>query len=182
LVDSTTETGQPKSSLRVWSERLDLVGTSAGKFFAWLILPLMVALVYEVFARYVFQAPTVWAYDLTFMLYGAHFMLGAAFTLARGGHIRTDFFYRKWPERMQASVDLVLYLFFFFPGVGFFLWVSAGFALKSWSQFERIVTSPWLPPVYPFKTVIPLTAALLLIQGVSEVLKCIEAIKRGKWS
>ncbi len=83
---------------------------------------------------------------------------------------------------MQAIVDLTIYLLLFFPGFGFFLWASADFAAKSWEQSELIITSPWLPIVYPFKTVIPLTAALLIIQGVSESLKCVEAIKRGRWS
>lgn len=168
--------------MRRWIWRLDQAGIYSGKLFAWLIIPMVGALVYEVFARYAFDAPTMWAYDMTFMLYGTHFMLGAAYTLQKGAHIRTDFFYRMWSERVQASVDLVIYLVCFFPGVGFFLWVSVGFTLKSWMQFERIVTSPWLPPVYPFKTVIPLAAALLLIQGISEVLKCIEAIQRGRWT
>ena len=140
------------------------------------------ALVYEVFARYAFDAPTMWAYDATFMLYGTHFMLGAAFALAKGAHIRTDLFYRLWSVRVQAAVDLTIYLVFFFPGIGLFLWVSADFAAKSWEQSERIITSPWLPIVYPFKTVIPMTAALLLIQGISETLKCVEAIKEGRWS
>lgn len=159
-----------------------MAGIWSGKLFAWLIIPMVGALVYEVVVRYFFEKPTMWAYDMTFMLYGTHFMLGAAYTLQKGAHIRTDFFYRLWSERTQAVVDLSIYLVCFFPGVGFFFWVSAGYALKSWEQSERIITSPWLPIVYPFKTVIPLTAALLLVQGLSEVLKCIEAIKRGRWT
>ncbi len=172
----------PKSTLRLWITRLDSISVWIGKLFAWLIIPMVIALVYEVFARYGFNAPTMWAYDTTFMLYGSHFMLGAAFTLAKGAHIRTDFFYRMWSDRVQAMVDLAIYLLFFFPGFGFFLWASADFAAKSWEQSELIITSPWLPIVYPFKTVIPLTAALLMIQAVSESLKCVEAIKQGRWS
>ncbi len=174
--------GDLPTAIGRWIERLDKVGVWSGKLFAWLILPMTGALVYEVAARYLFEKPTMWAYDMTFMLYGTHFMLGAAFTLQKGAHIRTDFFYRRWPERMQATVDLVIYLICFFPAIGFFLWVSTGYAWKSWEQAERIITSPWLPIVYPFKTVIPITAGLLLVQGVSEVLKCIEAIKRGRWA
>ena len=173
---------KPTSALRSWTDRLDSISIWSGKLFAWLIVPMIGALVYEVFARYGFDAPTMWAYDTTFMLYGSHFMLGAAFTLAKGAHIRTDFLYRMWSDRVQATVDLAIYLFFFFPGFGFFLWASAEFAAKSWEQSELIITSPWLPIVYPFKTVIPLTAALLMIQGVSESLKCVEAIKQGRWS
>ena len=172
----------PPTALRWWITRLDQVGIWSGKLFAWLIIPMVGALAFEVAARYLFEKPTMWAYDVTFMLYGAHFMLGAAFTLQKGAHIRTDFIYRLWPERVQAAVDLVVYLVCFFPGVGFFLWVSTGYAWKSWEQMERITSSPWMPIVYPFKSVIVLTAALLLVQGVSEVLKCIEAIKRGRWA
>jgi len=172
----------PESTLRLWIARLDSISVWIGKLFAWLIIPMVAALVYEVFARYGFNAPTMWAYDTTFMLYGSHFMLGAAFTLAKGAHIRTDIFYRMWSDRVQAIVDLTIYLLLFFPGFGFFLWASAEFAAKSWEQSELIITSPWLPIVYPFKTVIPVMAALLMIQGVSESLKCVEAIKQGRWS
>ena len=172
----------PETKLRLWIVRIDAISIWSGKLCAWLIVPMIGALVYEVFARYGFDAPTMWAYDTTFMLYGSHFMLGAAFTLAKGGHIRTDFLYRLWSDRVQAIVDLTIYVVFFFPGFAFFLWVSAEFAAKSWEQSELIITSPWLPIVYPFKTVIPVTTALLMIQGVSESLKCIEAIKQGRWT
>jgi len=172
----------PESRLRTWIVRIESISTWSGKLCAWLIVPMIGALVYEVFARYGFDAPTMWAYDMTFMLYGSHFMLGAAFTLAKGAHIRTDFFYRLWSDRVQAIVDLTIYLVFFFPGFFFFLWASIEFTAKSWEQSELIITSPWLPIVYPFKTVIPVTVALLMIQGLSESLKCIEAIKRGRWT
>ena len=171
-----------KSYLRLWIERLESISSWSGKLCAWLIVPMTGALVYEVFSRYGFDAPTMWAYDMTFMFYGSHFMLGAAFTLAKGAHIRTDFFYRLWSERVQATVDLTIYLIFFFPAFVFFFWVSAEFAAKSWEQSELITTSPWLPIVYPFKTIIPVTAALLMIQGVSESLKCVETIKQGRWT
>ena len=181
--DAVPPRGKPPGNpLLVWSRRIDYVAMWSGKICAWLIIPMMLALVYEVFARYAFDAPTVWAYDMTFMLYGSHFMLGAAFTLLKHGHIRTDFFYRLWPVRVQAGVDLAVYLLFFFPGFLFFFWVSVEFAAKSWAQSELITTSPWLPIVYPFKTVVPVTAALLMIQGVSESLKCVVAIKERKWS
>ena len=183
MVDPSPPPGAaPRSRLRLWIERIDSISIWSGKLFAWLIAPMIGVLVFEVFARYGFDAPTMWAYDSTFMLYGSHFMLGAAFTLAKGAHIRTDFFYRMWSDRVQASVDLLIYLLFFFPGFAFFLWVSVEFAAKSWEQSELITTSPWLPIVYPFKTVIPLTATLLIIQGLSESLKCVEAIKQGRWT
>lgn len=171
----------PPPALTRTLRALDAVSIWSGKLFAWLIIPMVGALVYEVFARYFLERPTMWAYDITYMVYGSHFMLGAAYALSLGAHIRTDFFYRMWSPRWQGRVDAFLYLFFFFPGIGFFLWLSWDFAQTSWAQGERIVTSPWIPPVYPFKTVIPVAAALLLLQGVSEFLKSLHAAFRGKW-
>ena len=110
---------------------------------------MVVCLVYEVFARYLFSAPTVWAYDMTYMLYGSHFMLGAAYTLAVQGHIRTDFFYRLWPPRWQGAVDAILYACLFFPGIGFFLVEATDFAVTSWVRQELGISSPWNPPIYP---------------------------------
>jgi TRAP-type mannitol/chloroaromatic compound transport system permease small subunit len=122
-------------------------------------------------ARYLFNAPTEWAYDMTFMLYGTFFMLGSAWTLQRGGHIRTDSFYSKWSKRTQARIDLICYLAFFFPAIAILAWLGSEYFWKSYQQNERIVTSPWLPIVWPFKFVIPVSAVLLLLQGVSECLK-----------
>ena len=144
----------------------------AGKLVAWLIVPMVLSLVWEVTARYGFNAPTEWAYDMTFMLYGTFFMLGSAWTLQRGGHIRTDSFYSTWTPRTQARVDLACYLIFFFPAIAIFGWLSWEFFVKSYGQNERIVTSPWLPIVWPFKFVMPLAAVLLLLQGVAEFVRC----------
>ena len=116
---------------------------------------MVLSLVWEVTARYGFNAPTEWAYDMTFMLYGTFFMLGSAWTLQRGGHIRTDSFYSKWTQRTQARVDLVCYLVFFFPAIAIFAWLGWEFFVKSYGQNERIVTSPWLPIVWPFKFMMP---------------------------
>ncbi len=160
---------------------LDAISEGTGRLVAWLIFPMMLSLVYEVLARYAFRSPTLWAYDLTFMLYGTFFMLGAAYTLRRKAHIRTDFLYAKWSVRQQGAVDAALYLVFYFPALAIFLWVGWDYAAVSWARHERIVTSPWMPPVYPFKTVIPVTAALLLLQGVSEFLKSLHAARRGEW-
>jgi TRAP-type mannitol/chloroaromatic compound transport system permease small subunit len=156
------------------------VGEWSGRFFAWLVIPMMLGLVYEVFARYLFNAPTVWAYDTTYMLYGSHFMLGAAYTLYRGGHIRTDFFYARFPVRRQGLIDATLYLFFFFPGMIFFLLAGFDEARHSWELLERSDVSPWRPPIYPFKTVMPVAALLLLIQGVSQFLKSVWAALKGE--
>jgi TRAP-type mannitol/chloroaromatic compound transport system permease small subunit len=158
-----------------------VVGEWSGRLFCWLIIPLVGGLTYEVLVRYLFNAPTIWAYDVTYMLYGAHFMLGAAHTLYSHGHIRTDIFYDKWSPRTQGTIDAVLYLFLFFPGMFFFLTSGWEEALLSISVLETSDASPWRPPLYPFKTVIPVAAALLLVQGVSEFLKSVYAARWGRW-
>jgi TRAP-type mannitol/chloroaromatic compound transport system permease small subunit len=150
---------------------LDAVCRTVGMGIAWLIVPMVGSLVWEVTARYLFNAPTEWAYDMTFMLYGTFFMIGSAWTLQRGGHIRTDTFYAKWSPRTRARVDLACYAIFFFPAIAIFGWLGAEFFWKSFQQNERIVTSPWLPIVWPFKFMIPASAVLLLLQGISECLK-----------
>ncbi|HEY3180675.1 MAG TPA: TRAP transporter small permease subunit [Casimicrobiaceae bacterium] len=150
---------------------LDTVTRVAGMGIAWLILPMVMSLVWEVTARYLFNAPTEWAYDMTFMLYGTFFMVGSAWTLQRGGHIRTDSFYANWTRRTRARVDLACYVVFFFPAIAIFGWLGAEYFWKSYQQGERIVTSPWLPIVWPFKFMMPASAVLLLLQGVSEFLK-----------
>ena len=157
--------------LRV-ARTIDRFTEAVGKLVAWLIVPMVLSLVWEVTARYGFNAPTEWAYDMTFMLYGTFFMLGSAWTLQRGGHIRTDSFYSKWTPRTQARVDLGCYLIFFFPALAIFGWLSWEFFVKSYGQNERIVTSPWLPIVWPFKFVMPLAAVLLVLQGAAEFARC----------
>jgi TRAP-type mannitol/chloroaromatic compound transport system permease small subunit len=154
---------------------LDWPARAVGKVIAWLILPMVGSLVYEVIARYVFDAPTEWAYDMTFMLYGTFFMLGSAWTLQRQGHIRTDSFYANWSTRTKGRVDLACYLVFFFPAMTIFLVLSWDYFVRSYGQNERIVTSPWLPIIWPFKLVMPVSAALLLLQGMSEFLKSLRA-------
>jgi TRAP-type mannitol/chloroaromatic compound transport system permease small subunit len=151
---------------------LDAIVRGCGMAIAWLILPMVLSLVWEVTARYLFNAPTTWAYDMTFMLYGTFFMLGSAWTLQRGGHIRTDIYYANWSRRTRAWVDLACYLVFFFPAMAIFVWLGWEYFWKSYEQNERIVTSPWLPIVWPFKFVIPASAVLLLVQGISECIKC----------
>jgi TRAP-type mannitol/chloroaromatic compound transport system permease small subunit len=160
---------------------IDSISEWTGRLIAWLIIPLVGGLSYEVFARYLFDAPTIWAYDTTYMLYGSHFMLGAGYTLLKKGHIRTDIFYNKFSSRLQGTIDATLYLLFFFPGIIYFLWAGAAEAIHSWSLLERSDASPWRPPLYPFKTVIPIAAFLLLIQGVSEFLKSLHAARKGEW-
>lgn len=171
----------PPPALRRAIAFLDGVSLWSGKIVAWLIFPMVGSLVYEVIARYAFNAPTVWAYDMTYMLYGSFFMLGSAYTLLRKGHIRTDMFYMNWPVRRQGWVDTMCYVLFFFPGMIAFLVVSWDFFWISWERGERIVTSPWMPIVYPFKAAIPLATLLLLLQGVSELLKSLYAALKGEW-
>lgn len=160
---------------------IDVISVWSGKISAWLVIPLMLGLVYEVISRYFFAAPTKWAFDITYMLYGSHFMLVAAYTLHQQGHVRTDFIYRMLPVRWQALIDAAVYVVFFLPAVAVFLWVSADYAYASWVQGERSNLSPWLPPIYPMKTVLPVSAALLLLQGISECLKSVHAVRAGKW-
>ena len=156
------------------------VGRGSGLLFCWLIIPMVVALTYEVLARYLFHAPTIWAYDTTYMLYGSHFMLGAAYCLLQGGHIRTDIFYGKWSERTKGRVDAALYLLLFFPGMFFFLIRGWDEAYHAWDIGERSDLTPFQPIMWPFKAVIPFTAAMLLIQGVSEFLKAAWAARTGQ--
>jgi TRAP-type mannitol/chloroaromatic compound transport system permease small subunit len=156
------------------------VGEWSGRVFCWLILPLVVGLTYEVVVRKLFSAPTDWAFEITYMLYGSHFMLGVAYALYRGGHIRTDVFYSQWSPRTRGFVDAALYLLFFFPGMIFFLVSSGNEAWLAWSIGERSDASPMRPLVWPFKAVIPVSALLVLIQGVSEFLKSAYAARSGR--
>ena len=160
---------------------LDQISLASGHITAWLILPMVLSLSYEVVARYVFNAPTEWAYDMTFMLYGSFFMLGAGYALRHKDHIRTDLFYGKWTVRRQGTVDALCYLLFFFPGMIVFLVVTWDFFAISYARGERAVTSPWMPVIYPLKGTMFLGAALLVLQGVSEFLKSIYAALRGEW-
>lgn len=157
------------------------IGEWSGKIFAWFIIPMAGGLAYEVFARYLFNAPTIWSLELTYQLYGAHFMLGAAYTLYKGKHIRTDLFYEKYSVKWQGRVDATLYILFFFPGMIYFFLAGWDEAMHSWAINELSEKTPWRPPIYPFKTVIPVAAVLLLIQGISETLKSGYAAFRGRW-
>jgi TRAP-type mannitol/chloroaromatic compound transport system permease small subunit len=170
-----------ESTLARLAHRIDLVAIVSGRIVAWLIVPMVLSLTFEVISRYLFNAPTVWAYDMTFMLYGSFFMIGAAFTLQRKGHIRTDSFYGEWSPRRQAWVDIVCYLVMFLPFAGVFLFSGWGYFVKAWVTHETFVSSPWSPITWPFKLMMPLTGLLLLIQGASECLKCLHAIRHDAW-
>lgn len=146
-----------------------------GRILALLALPLLYVVCHEVISRYVFDAPTDWSYELTYMLYGAFFMLGAGYTLLKGGHVRTDIFYNNWSLRRRGMIDSTLYVIAFFPGMIFFLIVGLEEALHSYEIAERSDATPWMPSLVPFKLTVPAAAALLLFQGVSELLKSLYA-------
>lgn len=164
------------------ARRLDPIAVWSGRLTAWLIVPMVGALSYEVIARYLFNAPTLWAYDMTFMLYGSFFMLGCAYTLQRKGHIRTDSLYGGWSARTPGRVDAVCYVVMFLPFVMVFFYTGWGYFWKAFTTGERFVSSPWMPITWPFKLVMPLTGLLLLIQGVSELLKSLHAATTGRWA
>jgi TRAP-type mannitol/chloroaromatic compound transport system permease small subunit len=160
---------------------VDEISTWVGKTFGWCILILTFTTSYEVFMRYLFLAPTEWAFDASYMLYGTLFMMAGAYTLARNGHVRGDFIYRAWPAQRQATFDLVLYFLFFFPGMLAFIYAGYGYAKLSWMMNEHSAASPNGPPVYHFKALIPITGVLMVMQGIVEVIRCIQCIRTGEW-
>jgi TRAP-type mannitol/chloroaromatic compound transport system permease small subunit len=173
-------TGEFPPAVLALVRAIDTASDWSGRFFCWLIVPLIAGTTYEVIVRYAFNAPTIWAYDLSYMLYGSHFMLGAGYTLLKGGHIRTDIFYQNWSPRTKGTVDALLYLFLFFPGMIFFFWMGGQEGLHSLQIGERSDASPWRPILYPLKLVLPVTAVLILIQGVSELIKSVHLALRGR--
>ena len=159
----------------------DALSAWFGKAFAWLIIMMTFGTAYEVFVRYVLNAPTPWALDVSFIMYGTLFMMGGAYTLSRGGHVRGDFLYRLWSVRTQATVDLVLYVIFFFPGVSALIFAGWKYASRSWQYGEVSVNSPAGIPIFQFKTVIVAAGILLFVQGLAEVCRCIVAMRTGVW-
>jgi TRAP-type mannitol/chloroaromatic compound transport system permease small subunit len=160
---------------------IDTINLWAGNIFAWLTVPLIFTVMYEVTARYVFTAPTVWAYDMSRFLYGAMFVLGAGYALSKGVHIRSDFLYRDWPVRVQGTLDLALYLIFFFPTMLILLWVCGDWALTSLLRGERGMDTAWAPLLGPVRMSLPIGIALLALQGVAETFRAAYAAKTGKW-
>ena len=164
-----------------WIDRvtpvIDRISIWAGKAASWLIVPMFLVLFYEVMVRKFWQ-PTIWANDIATMCYGAHFFLAAAWTLHLQKHIRTDFFSKNWSLRTQARMDIAQYVLFFLPGMVMFTWMSWDFAAESWDLREALMTT-WRPPAYWYKTVIPVSSALILLQGFAEVLKCIKTLHTG---
>lgn len=159
----------------------DRISAWFGKAFAWTILGMTFGVAYEVFVRYVLNSPTTWSLDVSYIMYGTMFMMGGAYTLSRGGHVRGDFLYRLWSARTQARVELVLYFLFFFPGVLALILAGWKYAYRSWGYLEVSVNSPAGIPIFQLKTVIVAAGVLLLIQGVAQVLRCIVCIRTGEW-
>jgi TRAP-type mannitol/chloroaromatic compound transport system permease small subunit len=179
---------QPRQAAEPWGVRLqrllipvDRVSTYVGHFFAWAILLLTFAVSYEVFSRYVFRRPTDWAFDASYILYGTLFIMAGAYALSRNAHVRGDFLYRAWKPTTQAWMDLVLYFLFFFPGIIAFIYSGYGFAAQSWVTHEHSAYSPDGPPIYHYKTIIPITGVFLLLQGIVEVVRCLVCIRTGNW-
>ena len=160
---------------------VDKMSTWVGHAFSWLIVGLTLFVSWEVFSRYALDAPHAWAYDAMIMLYGSLFMMAGAYTLAKNGHVRGDVLYGFFRPRTQATVDLVLYVVFFLPGVIALVWAGYYYAAESWAIREHSSVMAEGPPIYPFKTIIPIAGAVLLLQGVVEIIRCIICIGRGEW-
>ncbi|MGV3655903.1 MAG: TRAP transporter small permease subunit [Noviherbaspirillum sp.] len=160
---------------------IDRVSTEVGRLFAWLIVALTFLISWEVFSRYALGNPHPWAFDAMIMLYGTLFMMAGAYTLSKNGHVRGDVLYGFFPPRLQAGLDLLLYIVFFIPGVVALVWAGYTYAAESWAINEHSNITADGPPIYPFKTVIPIAGALLLLQGVVEIVRCIVCLKEGAW-
>jgi TRAP-type mannitol/chloroaromatic compound transport system permease small subunit len=160
---------------------IDGISTWVGKAMAWLIIVLMTVVCVEVFKRYILSAPTAWIFDLDNMLYGTLFMLCGAYTLAQNAHVRGDFLYSSMKPRMQAGLDLVLYIVFFIPGIAALIYSGYVFAGESWAINEHSNVTANGPPVYEFKAMIPVAGALVMLQGFAEIVRCAVCLKTGEW-
>jgi len=160
---------------------VDRISTWVGQAFSWMIVGLTGLIGYEVFARYALNKPNAWAFDVQIMMYGTLFMMAGAYTLAKNGHVRGDILYGFFKPRTQAFFDLILYMVFFLPGVIALAWAGYSFAADSWAINEHSSITADGPPIYPFKTIIPMAGALLLLQGLVEILRCIVCLRDGEW-
>jgi len=160
---------------------VDHVSTWCGKASAWLIILLTAAVCIEVFKRYLLNAPTAWSFDADYMIYGTLFMMCGAYTLAQDAHVRGDFLYSSMKPRMQAGLDLVLYVVFFLPGIAALSYAGWDFAHASWLINEHVNDTADGPPVYQFKTVIPIAGTLVLLQGLAEIVRCVVCLRTGEW-
>src|ERR687891_820164 len=160
---------------------VDRVSTWIGQAFSWFIVALTLQVSWEVFSRYVLDAPHAWAFDAMTMFYGTLFMMAGAYTLAKNGHVRGDVLYGFFQPRTQATIDLILYIVFFIPGVFALTYAGYYYAADSWAIKETSNVTAEGPPVYPFKTIIPFAGAILFVQGIVEIIRCVICLKQGYW-
>ena len=160
---------------------IDKISTHVGQFFSWLILILTFMIAWEVFSRYALDNPHPWAFDVMSMMYGSLFMMAGAYTLSKNGHVRGDVLYGFFTPRLQAGLDLALYILFFIPGIVALAWAGYNFAGDSWAINEHSNVTANGPPVYPFKTIIPIAGLLLLFQGFVEIVRCVVCLQTGEW-
>ena len=160
---------------------IDSLSAWFGKAFAWCIVIFTFSTCYEVFVRYVLNAPTVWAFDMSVQMYGALFMMCGAYALSQGAHVRGDVLYRLLPKKTQAKIDFVLYILFLMPGALALIYYGYGFAADSWFYKEVSWSSPSRIQIYFFKTLIPIAGVLILLQGIAEAVRCLICIKTGEW-
>ena len=178
-------TGKMPDDMPSWMAKtiiqIDKFSKRTGNIVCWITMPLIFGMVYEVLARKLFLAPTIWAYDISRFLYGALFMLGAGYALSKGVHIRADFLYRNFKVKTQGAVDFTLYILFYFPGLLVFLYMTTGFLQESIMRGERGMDTTWMPYMWPIKTCLWFGIVFLLVQGVSELFKSYYAATKGKW-
>jgi TRAP-type mannitol/chloroaromatic compound transport system permease small subunit len=160
---------------------VDRISTFIGHCFAWLVLALTALIGFEVFSRYVLNSPNPWAFDVQIMMYGTLFMMAGAYTLAKNGHVRGDILYGFLKPRTQAIFDIILYVVFFIPGVIALAYAGYGYAADSWRILEHSSITANGPPIYPFKTIIPIAGVVLLMQGIVEIMRCVVCIQKGEW-
>ena len=160
---------------------IDKISTFIGHTFSWFIVALTLLISWEVFSRYALDAPHAWAFDVMIMFYGTLFMMAGAYTLSVNGHVRGDVLYGFFRPRTQAILDLTLYILFFIPGVVALVWAGYYYAADSWRIDEHSNITAEGPPIYPFKTIIPMAGSILLVQGIVEIIRCVICIKEGEW-
>lgn len=171
----------PSPAAQKTVDTLDKISDVVGKCSAVLILPMMYVLGHEVISRYYFNAPTIWAGDIALILYGIYFMVGSPYCLKEGMHIRTDFLYHRWSTKTKGLVDMIIYVFLYIPTHVVFLEIGWGYFAKSFKQGEVIISSPWMPIIWPLKLAIPLGILLMLMQGLSETIKSYHAWRYGEF-
>tara|TARA_Y100000022_G_scaffold191357_1_gene192409 strand:+ start:33 stop:647 length:615 start_codon:yes stop_codon:yes gene_type:complete len=185
IAERRSGSGKMPDDMPLWMAKtitsIDKFSKQVGNVVCWILVPLILAMTYEVIMRKLFLAPTIWAYDVSRFLYGALFMLGAGYALSKGVHIRADFLYRNFKTKNQGKIDFWLYILFYFPGLIVFLYMTIGFVGESIRRGERGMDTTWMPFMWPIKSCLLIGIIFLLIQGVSELLKSYWAYKKGEW-